>query len=242
LLQVRDIRERRKLEEEQARMLLEKNNQQEEMIKTSLRIQKEERNRIAAEMHDEVGAGLSKISVLGQVIKNATHNRDLVEGNIVKILAASKEVEENISQIIWAMDPQNDTLENLIAYIKYYTSEFMEASGMEYKLILPDSIPGFAVIGKVRRNTFLIIKEALNNIIKHAQAKRVSIAINCDNSMLSFIIKDNGNGFDPCSVPRFKNGICNMKKRMADINGTYEIDSKPGDGTAIRLFIPMKGE
>jgi PAS domain S-box-containing protein len=240
LLHIRDISDRKKIERERANAILRESMMKEEMTKTSIRIQEEERNRIAAEMHDEIGAGLSKISILGQVIKKSLHDESTVSDSIEKILQASKEVHENISQIIWAMDPKNDTVENLVSYINYYASEFLESSSIEFTSSIPVDIPSITINGIVRRNTFLIIKESLTNIAKHSCACHVDLKIQFENNMLSFVISDNGKGFDQNNIPRFRNGIGNMRRRIVRLQGYLNIDSKPSEGTTIYLDIPLK--
>jgi len=238
MLIVRDISERKKLEEERAQHIIEKGRRREQLMKVSLKVQEKERNRIAAEMHDELGAGLSKISVMCQVIKKCLEKTNPVAVKVEKILEASEEVQRNISEIIWAMDPEKDTLANLVAYINYFASEYLESGSVDLDIKLPKTIPNVTVIGKIRRNIFLIIKESLNNIIKHAGASRVNIFVHFENSILSVRIKDNGNGFDPCVVSPFSNGINNFKKRVAEINGSISIDSGQ-QGTTIGFVIPI---
>lgn len=241
LLQVRDIRERKKLEQEREQIHMEKSRQKEELIMASLRIQEMERNRIAAEMHDEIGAGLSKISAISRVIKGSVTNPELVNEAIDKVINASAEIHENIREIIWAMDPKNDLLENLLAYIRYNSMEFMEDSQISFDVSLPDKIPHLAVNGKFRRNVFLVVKETLNNILKHSQATKALLAVSIAHECMYVIITDNGVGFDTKNVPRFKNGLFNMKRRCADIGGTYVCESLPGKGTTVKLYFELKG-
>jgi PAS domain S-box-containing protein len=239
LLQVRDITERRKMEAERLLIEQEKMKQKEEILRASLMIKEEERNRIAAEIHDDIGSGLSKISVLCQVIKKCTDDTETVSAGIDKILQSSKEVQESINEIIWAMNPQNDKLENLIAYIHYYASEFLETNQLRFKIGLPEMIPSLTVIGKIRRNIFLVFKESLNNIAKYAKTGEVTISLSYENDRLTICVKDTGPGFDLKQVQRFKNGINNMKRRMEDINGEYFIESAPGKGTHIKAVVAI---
>jgi PAS domain S-box-containing protein len=241
LLLVRDISERKKMEAERRQIEIEKMKQKEEMLLTALKIQEEERNRIAAEIHDDIGAGLSKISVLCQVIKKSK-SCESVSDNIEKILLSSREVQDSINEIIWAMNPMNDKLENLVAYINYYASEFLETNMIAFNILLPKKITSVTVIGKTRRNIFLVIKEALNNVVKYAEARSVTIEINFDHNIFKIGICDTGRGFDLNHVKRFKNGINNMKKRTEEINGIFLLSSFPGKGTSIKLEIPIPTE
>jgi len=240
LLHVRDITERKKIEEDRTKAIIEKNRQREDQIRRTLKIQEDERNRIAMEIHDEVGTGLSSISILGNVIKKENNNPVLVLNNIEKIISYSKNIQENISEIIWAMNPKNDTLESLISYINNYASEFLGNSSIVFNIQIPENIPGDMINGKIRRTIFLIIKESLNNISKYANASAVSFEINIEKGLFAVIVKDNGNGFDTDKIPRFSNGINNMKQRIASVHGVFNIASALNLGTTIFLQVRYK--
>ncbi len=239
LLLVRDVSERKKMEAERANAILEKIKLQEEQTRASLAAQEAERNRIATEMHDDVGAGLSRISILGQVIKTSINNPGIVASNIDKVLSSSKEVQENISEIIWAMNPKNDTFENLISYINYFAAEFLELSAIDFKIDLPKDISPIIINGKTRRNIFLIIKESLNNVVKYSEATSVTITIRINTELFSIIIRDNGVGFDAENTSRFSNGMQNMKQRTKEIHGIFKIISNRLTGTSVYLQVPI---
>jgi PAS domain S-box-containing protein len=239
LLIVRDISERKRMERERAEALIEKEKQREEQIKISLKVQEEERNRIAAEMHDDIGAGLGRISVLGNVIKKSFNDPNAVSINIEKILLSSQQVQKSISEIIWAMNTKNDSLNNLISYVNAYTLEFFETSSIKGKIFLPEIIPSLSINGKARRNIYLIIKEALNNIVKYAEATNAILNIKIEEGVFSIFISDNGKGFEFKNISRFSNGIQNMKKRISDLGGIINIDSGKASGTNIFLYIPV---
>lgn len=238
LLNVRDITERKKLEAERIRALAEKRLMQEEKMQSALKILVEERNRIAAEMHDEMGADLSRISILGQVIKKSSSNKNIIL-HINKILNASAKMQETIGNIVWCLDPKNDTLENLISYINYYLSEFLESSSIQLNIIIPKKIPAINVNSKLRRTIFLFVKESVNNLIKYSEATNVRIEINTGNNFFSLSIRDNGIGFNPNDLPRFSNGINNMKHRVTEIGGEIIITSKKLSGTSVLLNVPL---
>ncbi len=240
LLHVRDITERKKIEADRAKALIERNRRREEQIKRTLRIQEEERNRIAMEIHDEVGTGLSSISILGNVIKKDFNNPSSVSTNIDKIIGYSRNIQENISEIIWAMNPKNDTVENLISFINNYSSEFLGNSSIEFTIELPEVIPHDMINGKIRRSVFLVVKESLNNISKYACASSVRFQINVNQGLFSVSIQDNGKGFNLEDVPRFSNGINNMRQRIAAIHGLFKINSAANEGTNIFLEVRYK--
>jgi signal transduction histidine kinase len=110
---------------------------------------------------------------------------------------------------------------------------------VNYKIELPDNVPHLAISAEARRNIFLVIKEALNNTVKYAQANFVKVTAEFRNSRLEFTVKDNGVGFDIMNTRMFGNGLTNMKKRMEDIDGEFSLDSKIGSGTEITLSLKL---
>jgi two-component sensor histidine kinase len=195
-----------------------------------------ERTRISKDMHDEVGSSLSKISILSELAKQKADDPKL-KSDVEKISQSASEVVDNISEIIWAINPKNDSLDNLLAYIREYAAETLELKSIEYKIELPENIPAYNLSAETRRNIFLVIKEALNNIIKYANATLVNITVKLMESRLEISIKDNGNGFDVNNTRKFGNGLINMRKRIEDIGGEFKLDSEPGKGTEIRFSI-----
>jgi PAS domain S-box-containing protein len=242
LLHVRNISDRKKLDDEWAKMVDERSRQKETIIKESLKIREEERLRIAGEMHDEVGAGLSKISVLCQVIKQNKPGSQQAISSIEKIILASKQVQQDLGEIIWAMNPRNDTLDNLIAYIHHYSLEYLEPGDIKFNFTCDDKIPPIILNGKTRRNIFMIIKECLNNIVKHASSANTMLSCTFNDEMCILKIEDDGVGFNLNSVQRFKNGIGLMKRRMSEIGGHCAIQSVQGSGTKITLALPLFDE
>ncbi len=197
-----------------------------------------ERSRISRDMHDEVGSSLSKISILSELAKQKAKDPEL-KGDVEKISESASEVVDNISEIIWAINPKNDTLDNLLAYIREYTGETLEMKNIDYKIELPYDIPPLAISAEARRNIFLVIKEALNNTVKYAQANMVNIFVELSNNRLEITVKDNGIGFDIKDTRMFGNGLINMKKRIEDVRGEFKLDSKTGSGTEIRLSLKL---
>lgn len=192
-----------------------------------------ERTRIAADMHDDLGSGLTKINYLSQMALANNENHD----NLNKIHKTSSELVENMSEIIWAMKEENNSLEDLITYIKMYTADYLETNELECKISIPDIFNSIVVKGNIRRNIFLSVKEALHNIVKHAHAKKVEIIIILDENF-EIVIQDDGIGFEEHLIkPGHGNGINNMKKRIKSINGITKINFDKG--TKIEFIIPL---
>jgi signal transduction histidine kinase len=153
-----------------------------------------------------------------------------------KISATSNVLMEKMNEIIWTLNSRNDTLPNLIAYLRHQIVEFFEPLPVRLQLTVPDRIPEVTISGKARRNITLSVKEALHNIVKHSRAAEVSIAFTVG-EFFTISIKDNGIGFNPDDTRILSNGIRNMKERLDIIGGSCQIIN--GEGTLIILSIPL---
>jgi signal transduction histidine kinase len=136
------------------------------------------------------------------------------------------------------MSNSNDSLENMIAYIRSYSQEYFENTGVRCKIDIMEGLPNVEVSGAVRKNVFLVVKETLNNILKHAKATEVSIALQRVPDGLALYIQDNGVGIDLDKIRRFGNGLKNMKKRMEEMNIDFAIENK--NGTLVTLHYAIK--
>ncbi len=195
-----------------------------------------ERKRISADLHDEIGSGLSRISLLTEILKKENGDAS-VEKGAEKIATIAGELSANISEIIWALNTNNDHLENLIAYIRRYAAGYFENSPVQLKIRVPDRIPDIAVSGEQRRNIFYAVKEALHNIVKHAAATEASLEFRYQQGELTVIIHDNGIGIHQEEKNRFGNGLRNLKERMSGISGECIIENRMG--TTISLLVPV---
>lgn len=236
IISLRDISERKKLELDRERFLLEKSKHNEFLVKESYRIRERERERISWDLHDEVGGTLSKISLMCQMIKSQVDPASPANSYIDKIIHSTRTVQQNIANVVWAMNPKNDSLDNLVSYLSYTISEFVESFDFECQMIRPTRIVDRQVSGSVRRSIFLSTKEAVHNVVKHSGAKSVKIQINTDEHHIEVFIRDKGKGFDTAHATQFSNGLVNMKKRMKEIGGVFELTSEAGTGTTVKLY------
>jgi signal transduction histidine kinase len=185
--------------------------------------QQEERNRISADMHDDLGAGMTSIRLYSELAKSKLMNNPIPE--IEKISSSANELLGKMNAIIWSMSSSNDTLGNMIAYIRSYALEYFEDTGITCSIDIPSKLPNIQVIGEIRRNVFLVVKEALNNILKHAKATEVSITLVRVEDGLTLYIRDNGIGINMDKLRQFGNGLKNMQKRMRDIDVDFTIEN-----------------
>jgi signal transduction histidine kinase len=199
-----------------------------------------ERARISQDMHDDVGASLTRISILSDLAKNKTEVTGDTRQWLGQISDTSRGVMEEMNQIIWALNPKNDTLEGLVAYLRRFVYEYLEPTPVNCTFDLPETLPDKALNVEVRRNVYLVVREALHNVVKHAVAQKVSISMRMNEHGFRLMIKDDGKGFEHDSPEFPGNGLINMKKRMNDIEGKFLIKSKTGEGTVIELVVPLK--
>lgn len=201
-----------------------------------IKAQQEERNRISADMHDDLGAGMTSIRLYSELAKSRVKDLDIPE--IDKISFSANELLNKMNAIIWSMSSANDSLENMIAYIRSYAYEYFDNTGIQCTIQLPEQIPHALVNGTIRRNLFLVVKEALNNILKHAGATEVGITLTAKDKLLVLTIQDNGKGIDFNNLRQFSNGLKNMQKRMDDVDILFKIENN--HGTLITLIREIK--
>jgi signal transduction histidine kinase len=194
-----------------------------------------ERSRISQDMHDEVGSALSEITILTELVKKEFDGPHNADAHIHKISDRSREVTQSINQIVWAINPKNDPLENLVAYIRHYAVQYFTASPIRCHCNFPETVPDVHLSAEARRNVFLAVKESLHNIVKHSFATEAVITLRHTGSAIEILIEDNGRGFSTGTRSSFGNGLENMTKRLAQIKGACEVQSSPGAGTRVRI-------
>jgi signal transduction histidine kinase len=213
---------------------------QQQKTANELQSQKEaERIRIARDMHDDIGAGLTRIVMRSEQVKQQLQLGNAIKNGIVesleKMASESRLLSHNIGEIIWALNPKNDTLDNLFAYIRNYAVDFLEEANITSIIQFPENIPGTSVSPELRRNIFLIVKESLNNVVKHAEASEVVITLLLFQQHLSIMIKDNGKGVDEDRMRSDRNGLSNLEKRTLEMGGKFTIQSNPLSGTEVKV-------
>jgi len=202
----------------------------------------EQRMSISKDMHDEIGSGLTHVSLLSEMI--TTQNRSDVEMRIEvqTISTISRKLVQGMSEIIWAINPQNETLENLTSYLREQTNRYFDPFNLQYNIYMPDQLPDIKLTNQQRRNLFLVTKETLNNTLKYAEASVVSLTMEIkDDNMFCFLISDNGKGFEKDKIRRSANGLKNMESRMNEIGGSFEISSTP-QGTHVSYSVLISPE
>jgi signal transduction histidine kinase/ligand-binding sensor domain-containing protein len=202
-----------------------------------------ERLRIARDMHDEMGSKLTKISFLSERVSVEAKSAGQLGQKMEAIAQASRDLLKTMEEIVWVVNPHNDTLENLAAYLSHYAVEYFQNTSIECELRLPEDLPHSPLSSEARHNLFLAFEEALNNVLKHSAASsvRVEMAVRGENFELT--MSDNGKGFKPAALSatgqRVGNGLRNMHQRLLAIGGECRISSQPGAGTTVTMRLGL---
>lgn len=205
-----------------------------EQLESERRLERE-RARISRDMHDEVGATLTQIVILSEVAKQQASPSSEPGGPVDHIAEKSREVIDSIGEIIWAINPNNDSIEDLVAYLRQFTMQYFRGSSIVCRFTSPESLAPVPLSAEARRNVFLVCKEAMHNVMKHSGATELVLSIRQYQLSLEILIEDNGKGLAQSEATRFGNGLKNMERRMEEIGGSFVIDSGPGRGTRITL-------
>ncbi|HEY3860317.1 MAG TPA: two-component regulator propeller domain-containing protein [Verrucomicrobiae bacterium] len=195
-----------------------------------------ERERIARDLHDDLGSSLARISLLSGLLKADRENPGQVASHAVKISQSADQTVRALEEIVWAVRPGSDSLQSLVEYIAHFANELFEGGEIHCRLDLPHDLPPLPLPPEVRHNIFLVVKEALTNALKHAAAREVRVSAVAADGALEIVVQDDGKGFD---VQRQKrgNGLENMRRRVQGMGEKLAIGSIPGRGTTVRLSL-----
>lgn len=209
------------------------------------------RTRIATDLHDDIGSSLTQIAVLSEVARGAASNihADDLAHPLDRIKTVSKELVAVMSDVVWAINPQKDFLQDLIQRMRRFGSDIFSSRGIAFELIAPQSDENLQLGANIRREVFAIFKEAANNAAKYSQCTSVKCEFKVDHNQLVLKIVDNGVGFDTQTVlsEDFKpeiggNGLVGMRRRAADLGGLLSVDSGPNAGSVISLSVPLHSQ
>ena len=193
------------------------------------------RIQIAANLHDDVGARLTKVAMVTELVDRETKEGHPNKPHIRNIFKTIREITLAMDEIVWTINPKNDTLDNLANYIFQYAQDYFQDTGVSCRLDVPAQLPDQPVSTEVRHNLFMAVKEALNNALKHAEATEVRIGLGVTDGRMTITITDNGRGFLIDQARAKGNGLGNTAQRLAQIGGRLVLESEPGRGTTIRL-------
>lgn len=199
-----------------------------------------ERTRIARDIHDDLGCRLTKIVLLTELTLRDSGKADNTVDRVKQISTTAREGMQSLDATVWAINPRNDTLPDLIDYLGQFALEFLQAADIRCQLDLPEHPPARAISAEVRHNLFLAVKEALNNSVRHSNAGQVHLRVAINGDSLAITIEDDGRGFERAPDNACADGLRNMRQRMEEISGECRIESRPGAGTKISFVHPWR--
>ena len=213
-----------------------------------------ERSRIAKDIHDDIGANLTEITLLSELAQSEDAPPDEVKSDIRKIATRARELTRAVDATVWAVNPRFDNFDSFVSYACTYAADYLASAAIRLRLEIPAELPSHPLAPNVRHNVFLILKEALNNIVKHSDATEVWLRIRTTPVGFSIVIQDDGKGFDiqsadakareeavPLDVSNTqKDGLFNMRKRMESVGGQFELLTQPGQGTTISVNVDFR--
>jgi signal transduction histidine kinase len=209
-----------------------------------------ERSRIAQDIHDDLGAQLTRITMMSESARGNLTNPGRADAELEKIYDTARALTRSMDEIVWAVSPRHDTLEGLATYLEKFAQDWLATTGIRCRLDLPLQFPGWHLTSEVRHNVFLAFKEALHNAVKHSGAAEVLIRLAVKEKSFELAIEDNGRGFalrekmetvSPAPGRAASgNGLENIRRRLAAIGGSCEIQSAPNAGTKVIFSMQLK--
>jgi signal transduction histidine kinase len=211
----------------------------------------QERARIAKDIHDDLGASLTRITLLSQPTRGESEEGSGAAENLEQIHATARELTQAMGEVVWAVNPEHDSFDGLVNYLSNYAQSFLGVAGLRCRLEMPMRLPSQVLSAELRHNLFLAFKEALNNVVRHAAATEVRVSLTPDESGFTLQVEDNGRGF-PRSAPPVDgtanppvranrgNGLANMHTRLREIGGSCELEGSEGAGVKIRFRVPWR--
>lgn len=197
-----------------------------------------ERKRISREMHDDIGAGLTQITLMSE--HAMIHQQPTYINDLSAIASTSRKLISNMSEIVWSLNPENKTLDQLFSYLREQLNNLLEYSAIEYSIEFPATGTSITLSNEQKRNIILATKEIVHNAVKYSKAKNISIRASVQSGQVQFTIADDGCGFDT-SASFSGNGMKNVKQRIQEIGGTLRIESAAGKSTSFSYNLPLQG-
>jgi signal transduction histidine kinase len=203
-----------------------------------------ERTRIARDLHDEVGAGLTEIAMQNFWVHRemaATAPPATLE-RVERARQSAVDLVRSVDAIVWAVNPANDTLDRFVPYLTHAVEQFLEAAGVRARLDVPEDVPAVAIEGAMRHSLFRIVREAVNNAVKHGRPQHVGLAIRVADGRLMIDVEDDGRGIDPraaADAAGERSGLENMRLRSEELGGRCTIMARPEGGTRVSIEVPL---
>ncbi len=201
----------------------------------------QERIRIAQDIHDDMGARMTQISLINAAALRSLPKESPAFQQLQRMDQAAREVVIAMDEIVWAVNPAHDTLEGFGNYLSQYVTEIAAGDSTLCRLDIPTLLPARSVSSGVRHQLLMAVKEALNNALKHSSASEIIVRLNFVDPILTVIVEDNGGGFAE-NAQHGGEGMLNMQRRLQSVGGTSKIESAPGKGTTVSFLVSLQRE
>jgi signal transduction histidine kinase len=198
-----------------------------------------ERARIARDIHDDIGTRMTQLVLQGEVAQAGLTSNSKTRLQLDRMSEEARETLQAMDEILWAINPRRDTLQEFATFVCGHAQRFLKATSIQCLLDVEPGTSNVAFDLPFRRNLLMAVKEALNNAAKHSGATELHLQIHRRGHGLAVVVRDNGRGFDATPAQSNRNGVDNMRQRMAEIGGTCKIVSRPGEGCRIEFYIPI---
>jgi len=198
-----------------------------------------DRARIARDLHDQLGASMTQVSLLAEMAESDKNVPEEVEVHAKQITQTARETTRVLDEIVWAVNPSNDTLDALVTYITKYAQDYLSVAEVRYRLDVPPVLPPEPIAPEVRHNVFLAFKEAVTNVVRHAGAASAWIRLKLEPPGFTLEIEDDGRGLAGMDERKGRNGLRNMRSRMEDVGGSFTIRPGAEKGAIVRLTVPL---
>ncbi len=208
----------------------------------SQRLLQLERARIARDIHDDLGARLTQMVLLGEVARSELPAGSEARTQIDQVCDRARDLSHAMDEVVWAVNSRRDTLRDFVSYVCKYAQLFLASTPIRCRLDVEANIPATPFDLPVRRNLFLAVKEGLNNAAKHSGANELFLRIHRRSRGLSVVVEDNGRGFEPALIDWQRNGMTNMLQRMNEVGGECRVASAPGSGCSLEFTVPLAVE
>jgi len=202
-----------------------------------------DRARIAKDLHDDLGASLSQIAMLSELAQTDLAKPAEARGHIDSIFRTARLLTRSLDEIVWAVNPRNDSLDGFVVHVCQLAPELLRTAGIRPRLDMPMEVPPIKLPPNVRHQLYLALKEALHNVVKHANATEVWVRLEVARNSLILSVQDNGRGFEAGLAAKIgADGLMNLQHRMEEIGGRFEQQSEPDRGTRITFIAPLNGK
>lgn len=200
-----------------------------------------ERARIAQDIHDQLGASLTQVALLGELIEGDKNDPGEVENHARQITLTARETTRTLDEIVWAVNPSNDTLDSLINYLCKHAQDYLAVAGLRYRLDVPSDLPSLTIPPEFRHHLYLTFKEAITNVVRHANAQSVLVRLQLGSGTFTLEIEDDGRGIAPMDekTALARNGLRGMRKRIESLGGRLVIGPGSPRGTRVEITTPI---